>query len=175
MNYGSYLWSLMKDDGVGMNVNNNKEMNPTSTRYLVADYLTYRIGKHGYTWANSPPLEVTNKIHLAMRNLADDFEQRYSAEFSDMVQQLLITPNMAYATFKAVAEELFIDGINWGRIVALFVFGGSIAIECYEKDMLHLVDSIFDWVSTYVQSNLEHWISSQGGWVCIQCTLKIKK
>lgn len=168
MNIGSHLWSrIMKEDGVRMSVNNNIDMTPTSTRYLVADYLTYRLRKHGHIWPNSPPLEVTNKIHIAMRTLADEFEERYTAEFSDMVQQLHITPDIAYPTFNAVAQELFIDGINWGRVVALFAFGGAIAIECYEKNMSHLVDSIYDWVSTYVQTHLEQWISSQGGWVCI--------
>lgn len=167
MNIGSHLWSIKKQDGVRMSVNNNIDMTPTSTRYLVADYLTYRLGKNGHTWPNSPPLEVTNKIHIAMRTLADGFEEQYTAEFSDMLQQLHITPNVAYPTFNAVAQELFIDGINWGRVVALFVFGGAIAIECCEKNMSHLIDSVYDWMSTYVQTHLEQWISSQGGWVCI--------
>lgn len=167
MNIGSYLWSVKKEDGMKISVNNNIDMNPTSTRYLVADYLNYRLGKHGYIWPNSPPLEITNKIHIAMRTLADEFEERYIAEFSDMVQQLHITPDIAYPTFNAVAQELFIDGINWGRIVALFAFGGAIAIECYENQMAHLVDSIYDWVSTYVQTHLDQWINSQSSWVGI--------
>lgn len=167
MNIGSHIWSLLKEDGVRMSANNNIDMNPTSTRYLVADYLNYRLTKDGYSWPNSPPLEVTNKIHRAMRILADEFEERYTAEFSDMVQQLHITPVVAYPTFNTVAQELFSDGINWGRIVALFAFGGAIVIECFQKEMSHLVDSIYDWVSTYVQNHLEQWITSQGGWVGI--------
>ena len=161
------MWNLIDKNGVKTNTNNNLKMNPTSTRYLVADYLNYRLQKHGYTWTNKPPLENVNNIHTAMRKLADEFEERYSAEFESMVEQLHITPNIAYPTFIAVARELFVDGINWGRIVALFAFGGAIAIECVEKDMGHLVDSIYDWVSTYLQSNLDQWISSQGGWVGI--------
>lgn len=165
MNIGSTVWSILGKNGVSVNMNNNIEMNPTSTRYLAADYINYRLRKHGHTWRNAPPLQgETNKIHRAMRTLADEFEERYQAEFSDMVRQLNINPDIAYPTFIAVAKELFIDGINWGRIVALFAFAGAIAIECVEKDMEHLVDSIYDWISQYVQSNLDDWIKSQGDW-----------
>lgn len=164
MNFGSYLWSIMKEDGLRMSVNNNFDMNPTSTRYLVADYLNYRLRKKNYVWSDSPPLQTTNKIHRAMRNLADEFEQRYTTEFSSMVDQLHVTEDIGYPTFNAVAQELFVDGINWGRIVALFTFGGAIAIQCCEKDMPHLVDAIYEWVSTYVETHLEQWINNHNGW-----------
>lgn len=145
-------------------------MNPTTTRNLVADYLNHRLRKRNYVWNGCPPLETasTNKIQTALRNLSDEFERRYRDEFDDMVSQLNITPDMAYPTFLAVAQELFIDGINWGRVVALITFGGAIAIECVDKDMEHLVDSIHDWVSTYITSNLDQWITSHGGWVSIR-------
>ncbi|KAH3720359.1 hypothetical protein DPMN_063256 [Dreissena polymorpha] len=141
-------------------------MNPV-TRYLVADYLNYRLSKHNLQWRGCPPLalDVINKVHLTMRNLADEFEKKYEEEFTDMVQQLHVTVDLAYETFLAVAEELFKEGIiNWGRVVALFAFGGSLAVECMVKEMEHLVDSIYEWVSTYVQDKLSHWITDNGGW-----------
>ncbi|WAQ95074.1 B2CL2-like protein [Mya arenaria] len=165
MNILKEMQSLMKQNGMRVTNNNSLDMNPTSTRYLVADYLNYRLSKQNFVWRGCPPLESSaKKIHNAMRSLADEFEKRYSREFNDMVEQLHINPDIAYSTFIAVAQELFIDGINWGRIVALFTFGGSIAIECMLKRMEHLVDSIYEWVSTYVRDHLEDWISTHNGW-----------
>lgn len=151
-----------------MSLNNNIEMNPTSYRYLVVDFINYRLSQHGYTWDNCPPLEArTNRVHRTLRALGDEFEERFRTQFEDMVNQLHITPNTAYSTFHQVVQELFIDGVNWGRIVALFGFGGAIAVECVNKEMPQLVDSIADWVSTYVENNLNQWITSSGGWVSI--------
>ncbi|XP_060066932.1 bcl-2-like protein 2 [Ylistrum balloti] len=148
-----------------MSLNNNIEMNPTSYRYLVVDFINYRLSRHGYTWDNCPPLEAqTNNVHRTLRALGDEFEERFRTQFDDMVNQLHITPNTAYPTFHQVVQELFIDGVNWGRIVALFGFGGAIAVDCVNKGMPHLVDSIVEWVSTYVENNLDQWVTTSGGW-----------
>lgn len=166
MNFGSELWKSLGKNGVKTGLNNNSDMSQTNTQYLVADYLEYRLQKHGFSWQNCPPLTSRNsKVHHALKKLADNFDERYHAEFDSMVQQLNINPDIAYPTFLAVANELFIDGKNWGRVVALFVFGGAIAEECVDKHMEHLVDSINEWVAQYIQNSLEPWISSQGGWV----------
>lgn len=150
-----------------MSLNNNTEMNPLSTRYLVADFINYRLQRHGHSWINCPPLEPQpTNVHRILRTLGDEFEERFRTQFDDMVNQLCITPDTAYPTFHNVVQELFNDGvINWGRIVALFGFGGALAVQCMDNSMPQLVDSIVDWVSTYLNSNLQTWISSNGSWV----------
>lgn len=170
MNLELKIRSALKENGVVMKEGVSTAMNPASTRYLVADYLNFRLQKENFVWRGCPRLETSSnnaQTRTALRNLGDDFERRYSAEFDNMVEQLNITPDMAYPTFMAVAQELFSDGINWGRIVALIAFGGAIAVECVTKEMDHLIDSIYDWVSTYITNNLEQWITSHGGWVSI--------
>ena len=159
------MQSLIKQNGVRVTNNNAHEMNPISTRYLVADYLNYRLQKSNFQWPGCPPLESPSKIHNVLHTLSDEFEKRYSRDFDS---QLQITASTAYSTFIEVAQELFKDGINWGRIVALFTFGGSMAVECMIKQLEHLVDSIYDWVSTYITENLEGWISNHNGWVSLR-------
>ena len=166
MNLGAEIWNLVRKNGVKTTLNNNIDMSQANTQYLVADYLEYRLQKHGFSWQNCPPLNSRHsKVHNALKNLADNFNERYHAEFDSMVQQLNINSDIAYSTFLAVANELFIDGKNWGRVVALFVFGGAIAEECVDKHMEHLVDSINEWLVQYIQNCLDPWISAQGGWV----------
>lgn len=150
---------------MGMTQNNSIDMSVASTRHLVADYVYNTLQKHNFVWNSAPPLGNTTNVQIALRKLGDEFERRYRREFADMVEQLNISADLAYPTFNAVAQELFIDGINWGRIVALIAFGGAIAVECFRRHLEHLVDSIHEWVSTYIQGHLETWITSQGGWV----------
>ncbi|KAM4612996.1 bcl-2-like protein 1 isoform 1-T3 [Polymixia lowei] len=103
-------------------------------------------------------------VKAALQDSADEFELRYTRAFSDLSSQLHITPATAYNSFENVMDEVFGDGVNWGRIVSLFAFGGALCVECVEKDMNHLVSRIADWMTTYLDSRIEPWIQSQGGW-----------
>lgn len=137
-----------------------------STQVLVIDYINYRITKEGYVWENCPPLEDgPTKLKLTMQMLATEFETSYRNEFDDMANQLNVTPHTAYATFRGIVNELFSDGINWGRIVALFAFGGILSTQCIQRDYPNLVDSVVDWMSMYIMEYVHPWISMNGGWV----------
>ncbi|XP_075996963.1 bcl-2-like protein 1 [Genypterus blacodes] len=105
-------------------------------------------------------------VKAALQDAADRFEQRFTEAFSDLSSKLSITTFTAYHSFKSVMDELFKDGINWGRIVGVFVFGGALCVECVEKDMSHLVSRITGWMSTYLDEHIGLWIQSNGGWDC---------
>ncbi|XP_023650944.1 bcl-2-like protein 1 [Paramormyrops kingsleyae] len=112
----------------------------------------------------SPSPQGLEAVKEALRDSANEFELRYSRAFSDLSSQLHITPVTAYQSFESVMNEVFRDGINWGRIVGLFAFGGALCVECVEKEMGHLVDRIADWMTVYLDSNIQPWIQRQGGW-----------
>ncbi|KAJ0064461.1 hypothetical protein NL108_006828 [Boleophthalmus pectinirostris] len=61
-------------------------------------------------------------------------------------------------------DEVFRDGVNWGRVIGLFAFGGALAVECVDKEMQPLVDRIVDWMTVYLDEHIQDWIDSQGGW-----------
>lgn len=161
-------WNDISEWGLHiMTLSNNLEMNQYSSRYLVVDFVNDRLRKNGLQWENCPSLEVPpSQVQLTLRTIGDEFQERFRTQFDDMVDQLHITEATAYPTFQRVVQELFIDGnINWGRVVALFGFGGALSVECVQNGMPQLVDSIVDWVSVYLCDNLEPWITSNGGWV----------
>ncbi|XP_030915149.1 apoptosis regulator Bcl-2 [Geospiza fortis] len=56
------------------------------------------------------------------------------------------------------------DGVNWGRIVAFFEFGGVMCVESVNREMSHLVDSIAAWMTEYLNRQLHNWIQDNGGW-----------
>ncbi|KAM9362379.1 bcl-2-like protein 1 [Symphorus nematophorus] len=105
-------------------------------------------------------------VKVALRDSADEFELLFTQAFSDLSSQLDITPDTAYHSFKSVMDEVFKDGVNWGRIVGLFAFGGVLCVECVEKDASKLVSRIADWMTMYLDEHINPWIQSQGGWDC---------
>jgi len=88
-------------------------------------------------------------------------------EFRESCGEIFITPNNAQTLFLASLQSLFSDGIiNWGRVVALFAFSGSLAAQCVEKEMPFLVDQVTNWTTAYIaNTNLASWIYDNGGWV----------
>ncbi|XP_003973719.2 bcl-2-like protein 1 [Takifugu rubripes] len=105
-------------------------------------------------------------VNAALRDSAEEFEKLFAQAFSDLSSQLDITPDTAYQSFKNVMDEVFKDGVNWGRVVGLFAFGGVLCVECVEKDASQLVCRIADWMTIYLDEHINPWIQSQGGWDC---------
>ncbi|XP_062925647.1 apoptosis regulator Bcl-2-like isoform X1 [Mobula hypostoma] len=153
-----------------------------SSRDLVCHYLYYRLSRHGYVWEEpldtdgSPTLRsgslrsaahaaAAEKAHRVLREVGDSFERQYQQEFADIALQMRFEPDTARHRFEAVAEELFRDGVNWGRVVAFFVFGGTLCVESIKRrDMASLVDSIAAWMTAYLDSSLTDWIRANGDW-----------
>ncbi|VDI17512.1 Bcl-2-like 1 (apoptosis regulator Bcl-X) [Mytilus galloprovincialis] len=137
----------------------------TGTRYLVVDYINYRLNNNGVQWDQCPSLlPQPLDVHRTLRKKGDEFEERFKNEFQNLIDELHITENTAYPMFCKVLEELFKGGINWGRIVALFSFGGSLATQCMKRDLPQLIDSVIEWITLYIDKNLSHWIQTHGGW-----------
>lgn len=103
-------------------------------------------------------------VKEALRDSANEFELRYSRAFSDLSSQLHITPATAYQSFESVMDEVFRDGVNWGRVIGLFAFGGALCVECVEKEMSPLVGRIAEWMTVYLDNHIQPWIQEQGGW-----------
>lgn len=114
-----------------------------------------------------PSTTSLDAVKDALRDSANEFELRYARAFSDLHNQLHITPATAYQSFENVMDEVFRDGVNWGRIVGLFAFGGALCVECVEKEMSPLVGRIIEWMTVYLDNQIQPWIESQGGWVSL--------
>ena len=127
-------------------------------RNLAHDLVLYRVGK------NTPPPTRTAAI---LRRLSDELEDRHSTVLSSMCNRLNVVSGSAQTKFVQVADEVFRDGINWGRIVAIFAFGAKLAQYCMRNGLQQDVEEIIVWVGNYI-SSLSTWIHSHGGWVSSQ-------
>ena len=122
---------------------------------LAKDFISYRLGNN--------PIPVSPTA-ATLRKLADQIEEQYPLLLNHLCHKLNITPATVYQTFFEIASEVFVDGVNWGRIVALYAFGGKLAMYCDQHHMKELVGSVTDWVGRYV-GGLCEWIENHGGWV----------
>ncbi|XP_068450422.1 bcl-2-like protein 1 [Clinocottus analis] len=120
----------------------------------------------GQPGMSSPPSGDVEAVKAALRDSANEFELLFTQAFSELSSQLDITPETAYNSFKSVMDEVFKDGVNWGRVVGLFAFGGVLCVESVEKDISELVPRIADWMTLYLDEHISAWIQSQGGWDC---------
>ncbi|XP_059167445.1 apoptosis regulator Bcl-2-like, partial [Physella acuta] len=136
------------------------------TRSIVVDYIKHRVSKEGFQWENDGrQSSVTpNVVLAAMRSLGDEFEERFRNRFNDLIEQLNITNNNAYDTFKIIVDETFSDGVNWGRIVALLGFAGCFVVYCFVHNKSHLADNVVEWVTSYIDTNLQEWLTSNDKW-----------
>lgn len=105
-------------------------------------------------------------IHRVLREAGDELERLYQPDFTEMSRQLYLTTTTAQGRFAEVIDELFRDGANWGRVIAFFVFGGTVCAECASKEeMASQVDNIAEWMTEYLNGPLNSWIQANGGWV----------
>lgn len=162
----NYPTSLLRPEDAGGRTDGDKANSAAINGLLVN---SRNGGGQPGTPPRTPPLRAdVEAVKAALRDSADEFELLFTQAFSDLSSQLDITPDTAYHSFKSVMDEVFKDGVNWGRIVGLFAFGGVLCVECVEKDMSELVSRIADWMTTYLDEHISPWIQSQGGWVSLQ-------
>jgi hypothetical protein len=138
-----------------------------TSRSVVANYVYLRIAqaRHGDFDADEDQIDGLVDVATAIEALAKEFEQRYEQVFHEACGQMFLTPDSAQGMFMTAVQTLFADGsINWGRVIALFAFGGCVAAQCIEKEMPGLVEPVITWVSQYIDSHLTSWILEHGGW-----------
>ncbi|XP_051989514.1 apoptosis regulator Bcl-2 [Xyrauchen texanus] len=150
-------------------------------RSIVVKYIHHKLWKKGYVWeVNAHDDSVSNglrsgmqedirhdpctALHKVLREAGDELERLYQSDFAEMSKQLHLTSLTAHQRFTSVIDELFRDGVNWGRIIAFFEFGGTVCVECVNKEMTAQVDNIAGWMTEYLNGPLYAWIQENGGW-----------
>jgi len=96
--------------------------------------------------------------------MGDRLYNQYNDDLDRLVAQLDVScSENAYAAFAEVASTLFANGINWGRIAILFLFGYKLAVR-FVVNKAPMMFMIIGWVVRYVADKLAEWIAQHGGW-----------
>ncbi len=146
--------------------NANSPDNPYTP--IIKDYIGYKLRSSNISLAgyDTEPTNLCDPCKT-LRRVGVELETNNKNIFNNMCEQLGITSNTAYPTFQGIADEIFETGKNWGRVVAFVCFGGTLAVHCANRDDLGLdyVDNIVNWVSRYMQVNLDSWLTAHDSWV----------
>ncbi|XP_036442669.1 apoptosis regulator BAX [Colossoma macropomum] len=92
--------------------------------------------------------------------IADDLNR--NAEFQHLIST--VEANCAQDVFMTVARSIFTDGINWGRIVALFHLAYQLIYRALTQNHLEIIKTIISWVLQFIREHISAWIRQQGGW-----------
>lgn len=103
-----------------------------------------------------------------LRAAGDELERRYSADLRVQVLRLCRSDGGAERrrSLSVIKEELFGNGVNWGRVVTMMALGGALSVELAAAGDLGQVDEVAGWLEQSLDSAPLHgWIKDNGGWV----------
>lgn len=89
-------------------------------------------------------------------------EMNRNAELQHLINQ--VQGNCAQDIFMQVARSIFSDGINWGRVVALFHLAFRLIHKALTTNHLENIRLVISWVLQVIRDTLYSWIVQQGGW-----------
>ncbi|KAI7813875.1 hypothetical protein IRJ41_003450 [Triplophysa rosa] len=92
--------------------------------------------------------------------IADDLNK--NAELQNLINT--VQANCAQDVFMTVARSIFEDGINWGRVVALFHLAYGLIYKALTQNRFEIIRRIISWVLQFIKENISAWIRAQGGW-----------
>ena len=94
-----------------------------------------------------------------LREVGKVVEEEHEAFFNDF-KNVSMTAQM----FNGIADVMFSEKINWGRIVALHCFAGIVAVSRRDG---HISDGedVVGWLSEYMcRKEMVEWVVKAGGW-----------
>ncbi|XP_076057992.1 uncharacterized protein LOC143035191 [Oratosquilla oratoria] len=108
-----------------------------------------------------------DKVEQTMLRCVQRMMQKHEILLRGMMRRLQITRETGYMTFVSVANEIF-EGqkavVNWGRVIALYAFGGQLALYCKDKSMEDYVQQIVTFTGRYAAEVVTPFVVKAGGW-----------
>ncbi|XP_054025125.1 bcl-2-like protein 10 [Dryobates pubescens] len=126
------------------------------TALLLDDYFQHRSGGSAL-----PPSPTA----AALRRAAAELERRERPFFRSCAPLARAEPREAAALLRRVAEQLEADGgLNWGRLLALVVFAGTLAAALAERGCSDGPGCLAAELATYLAEERGEWLEEHGGW-----------
>ena len=147
--------------------NTLEEITLTSQK-LCEDYIHARLRRSGISDFDLSSTLSNTDCSLTLQSMGEILELRYPKLFSKISMHLRITYSneaVVWGAFNKFAANLFIDGVTWARIIALFAFAGGLAVDCAAHGRAIFLGRIGYWLAAFVAKNLANWIKQHGGWV----------
>ncbi|XP_033096080.1 bcl-2-related ovarian killer protein-like [Anneissia japonica] len=107
-------------------------------------------------------------ISRELIQVAQEYELMYPNLFADVCNYLRM--NFEYedhvqGVFNVVASEIIGRGISWARIIALFAFTATLAVDCIQQENTRFANLVVDCMQKFTKKRLAPWILQRGGWL----------
>ena len=145
----------------------SRPFNRDSVKDIIHDLLSHILVRNGFDFERFQPNPQPDIKQQHVRRTVDALIDDSSELFTNLGDQLHMTSENIQVIFLGISDEIFVTGINWGRIVAFLAFGGSVAVYCASNsELLQFLDDIPEWMTEYIENNLRVWVQDHGSWVC---------
>ncbi|XP_033921807.1 bcl-2-like protein 10 [Melopsittacus undulatus] len=126
------------------------------TALLLEDYFQHRSG--GSALPPSPTAAT-------LRRAAAELERQERVFFRSCAPLARAEPQEATALLERVAVQLEADGgLNWGRVLALVVFAGTLAAALDERGCTDGPRCLAAALAAYLAEERGEWLEAHGGW-----------
>ncbi|XP_031472426.1 bcl-2-like protein 10 [Phasianus colchicus] len=126
------------------------------TALLLEDYFQHRAGG-----AALPPSATAAEL----RRAAAELERRERPFFRSCAPLARAEPREAAALLRRVAAQLEADGgLNWGRLLALVVFAGTLAAALAKSGCEEGPGRLAAALAAYLAEEQGEWLREHGGW-----------
>lgn len=73
-------------------------------------------------------------------------------------------PNVetACVLLAAIARNLFLNGINWGKIISLFCIVGGLSVDCVKQNHVDYLPKLVDALGEVIEDELVNFIHENG-------------
>ena len=112
----------------------------------------------------SKPDETEDAFRHTLHHLAGNLAEERERQFEDILTKLELTDANLSESYHVIVTEMFIDGVNWGRILAFMVFSGALAVHCAREGMEGRVGDVIRWTEDSLEKMVLPWAVDQGGW-----------
>lgn len=157
----------MADTPENVNSNTMQEDAPNKNCLSEVKLKSVKLGEFIISHTLNSNIVPSDEIEETLLRCTKELINKHSILFKGMMRRININDDTAYTAFNTAANELF-EGdrciVNWGRIVALYAFGGQLALYCKEKQ-LHCVERIPAFVGEYAKNVISNFVYQEGGWV----------
>lgn len=130
---------------------------------LSATFVKWKMDEKKLEWLGAPQLgemsDVTARCMVEFRLFDAEFEK----EMEKLCERRVWNERSSYRDFMKIGLELIEGEKDWGKVVAVFVFGGCLAAYCASNGKPLLVGSCSDWGSAFCETHLDAWVQEQGG------------
>lgn len=159
--------AISRENSKAPELNSVEEIAFTSQK-LCEDYIHARLRRSGISDFDLASALSQTDCSLTLQSMGQILELRYPKLFSKISLHLRITYSneaVVWGAFNKFAANLFVDGITWARIVALFAFAGGLAVDCAAHGRAIFLGRIGYWLAAFIAKNIANWIKNHGGWV----------